>query len=86
MLFSTKCCQIVDIATLWHWKEMLFSAIHNWQHLLSSFHQQTNTYILLLSVEQAEELLYWKEIGPRANTHQYALGSDKSFFFTPTAF
>jgi hypothetical protein len=40
-----------------------------------------------LSVEQAEELLYWTEIGPRANTHQYALGSDKSlFFFTPTAF
>jgi len=31
-----------------------------------------------LSVEQAEELLYWKEIEPRANTHQYALRSDKS--------
>jgi len=36
---------------------------------------------VLLSVEQAEELLFWTEIGPRANTHQYALRSDKSLIF-----
>lgn len=34
-----------------------------------------------LSVEQVEELLYWTEIGPKANTHQYALESGKSLFF-----
>lgn len=34
-----------------------------------------------LSVEQVEELLYCTEIGPKANTHQYALESGKSLFF-----